>query len=160
MIKNIIITVVAVLALSGCGEDRSHPADFDAAGNPIDYKNPTAVIELNATTHTLARGKYTIDRADTGNPFIFNGSKSHDNDEANQSITAYAWNIQHTFITNCVDLNTTGDKAIFKFIHVDINESNTTCYDQATGSGDINVTLTVTDDEGKTATTNKNIQTD
>ncbi len=156
--KQITLTAIAaLLTFSGCGEDRSHPNDEN--GNPIVYANPTAVIELNATTHNEARGEYTIDRVETGNPFIFDGSKSQDNDENNQSIVSYQWSVNHTFTAACVDINTTGNRAVFKFINVDANDTNQTCYNEATDNGEINTTLTVTDNEGKTATVDKNIKT-
>ena len=161
MIKKITVvaTTVAVLVFSGCGDDRSHPKGVDAAGNPIVYANPTAVIDLNSTTHDLVRGVYNIDTVDTGNPFIFDGSKSQDNDENNQSIVGYQWSVNHTFTAACVDINTTGTRAVFKFINVDVNDTNQTCYNEATDNGEINTTLTVTDDEGKTAIARKNIKT-
>ncbi len=156
---SIAAAMIGLLAFSGCGEDRSHPAGVDDNGNPIVYKSPTAVIELNATTHQLSRGEYVVDRVDTGNPFIFDGSASHDNDENNQSIVDYQWTISHSFIDACVDINITGQKAIFKFIHVDANESNQTCYNEATDNGEINASLTVKDNEGKSASTTKSIKT-
>jgi len=102
MIKKQIAAVaaVAVLAFSGCGEDRSHPKGIDADGNPIVYANPTAVIELNSTTHTYVSvlDAYTVGggaRATIADPFIFTGDKSQDNDENNQSITNYIWSVSH-----------------------------------------------------------------
>lgn len=154
----VVATIVAI-AFSGCGDDRSHPND--GTDVQIVYKNPTAVIDLNSTTHLPSRGGYTVDRTDTGtkNPFIFDGSKSQDNDEDNKSISNYQWSVNHTFISSCVDVNATGNKAVFKFLNVDANETNTTCYDEATGAGEINATLTVTDNEGKTNSITKSIKT-
>ncbi len=163
--KQILLTAVAaLLTFWGCGEDRSHPKGVDADGNPIVFKNPTAVIELNATTHiyVAASDTYTVGggaRDTVGNPFIFDGLKSQDNDENNQSITNYQWSISHTFIPECVDINTTESQTVFKFINVDANETNRTCYNLAVGDGEINATLVVTDDEGKTASTTKAIIT-
>ncbi len=163
MIKNItaVATTVAVLVFSGCGDDRSHPKGVDENGNPIVYANPTAVIELNATTHTYAAptDAYTVGggtRSTVSDPFIFTGDKSHDNDENNQSITGYAWSVSHTFIDACVDINKSNATMTFKFLHTD---TNNTCLDEAINNGEINATLTVTDNEGKTASTHRNIKT-
>jgi hypothetical protein len=165
--KQIALAATAVvLILGGCGEDRSHPKGVDANGNPIEYKNPTAIIDLNNTTHTYvpALDQYTVGggaRTTLNDPFIFSGARSHDNDENNQSITQYAWSISHTFSNACVDINQTGDSAIFKFLHTVSSEAdyNETCRDEAINNGEINATLTVTDNEEKRATTTKVVKT-
>jgi len=64
--------------------------------------------------------------------------------------------VYHTFSDACVDINKTGSKVIFQFIHTDTNNS---CLTEAVDNGEINVTLTVTDNEAKTATAAKNIKT-
>lgn len=157
-ILSITTVALAIVLLNGCG-DRGGDCDSDSLGAVIKYENPTAIIDINSTSHTYyARDNaYTIDRANVESPIIFDGNRSHDNDESNQSITNYAWSLTHTFPTNCVDINTSvPTKAVFRFINTD---SNTTCRDQALNNGEINATLTVTDDEGKTDTTTKNIKT-
>jgi uncharacterized protein YceK len=168
MIKKemVLVATAAILVLSGCGEDRSHPKGVDADGNPIVYKNPTAIIDLNNTTHTYvpALDQYTVGggaRTTLDDPFIFSGAKSHDNDENNQSITGYDWQIVHSFSAACVDVNTTGDSAVFKFLHTISSEAdyNVTCRDEAVNNGEINATLTVTDNEGKQASTTKVVKT-
>ena len=161
-IKNsLIAAAVVTVVLSGCGDDRSHPKGVDKQGNPIVYADPTAVMELNATTHTYAAvtDAYTVGggtRTTVADPFIYDGSKSHDNDENNQSISQYAWTVSHTFIDSCVDINKTASLMKFRFIRTD---TNNTCLQQAINNGEINVTLTVTDNEGKTAVAHKNIKT-
>jgi hypothetical protein len=154
--KSILIAGVVALVLGGCGDDRSHPKGVDENGNPIVYSNPTAIIDINATTHDFINGEYTLDRRNLSNPFIFDGSRSHDNDEDNQSISQYAWSVNHSFSNACVDINKTGNRAVFKFINID---TNTTCLNEARDNGEINVTLTVTDNENKTATATRNIKT-
>jgi len=156
--NSLVATAVLALALGGCGDDRSHPAGVDQNGVPIVYANPTAIIDLNATTHVFVEvlGEYTVDRTNLGNPFIFTGTKSHDNDENNQSIATYAWSIAHSFTDACVDVNTSNNQAVFKFLHTD---TNATCTQEATDSGEINATLIVTDDEGKTAAATRSIKT-
>ena len=156
----------AVLAFSGCGDDRSHPKGVDKDGNPIVYKNPTAIIDLNNTTHTYvpSLNQYTVGggaRTTISDPFIFSGARSQDNDENNQSIQTYAWNVSHTFSVNCVDINKTGDSAVFKFIHTlsSASDYNVSCSKEAVDNGEINASLTVTDNEGSTATTTKVIKT-
>ena len=144
MIKEItaVAATTAVLVFSGCGDDRSHPNDGN--GNPIVYKNPTALIDVNGTKHikqSESNGVYTY-RVDNNlsNPFIFSGDRSHDNDENNQRIQSYDWNITSTFSQTCLDINSTGSQSIVKVC------------DEAFRDGDINVTLKVTDDEEKTST--------
>ncbi len=159
--KSILTVAVLALALSGCGEDRSHPKGVDANGNPINYANPTALIDLNATDHTYANATqaYTVGtgaRNHLGSPFIFDGVKSHDNDENNQSITSYKWDFSFTHNPACVDIQKTSHTATFKFINTD---TNNTCVNAAITPGEINATLTVTDNEGKTAIARKNIKT-
>ena len=159
--KSILTVAVLALVLGGCGEDRSHPKGVDENGNPIVYKNPTAVIDLNATDHTYAdvTKAYTVGtgaRNHLGSPFIFDGIRSHDNDENNASIKSYQWDLSFTHNPLCVDINKTDNTAIFKFINTD---TNNTCLNAAITPGEINATLTVTDDEGKTDTTTKSIKT-
>ncbi|RUM65527.1 MAG: hypothetical protein DSZ06_04855, partial [Sulfurospirillum sp.] len=75
----------------------------------------------------------------------------------NQSIEHYSWSIVSSFPSNCVDINaSTQEKAIFRFKNTD---SNNSCRTEALNNGEINATLTVTDDEGKTDTTTRNIKT-
>ena len=157
MKKNIaILATIATMIFSGCGDDRSHPKDgvFNLDGNAT----PTAVIDLNATTHEYSDidKAYTIDRTNAENPFIFLGKSSHDNDENNQSIKKYEWNVSHTFSPVCIDVNKTSDLVRVHFANTD---ANTTCRSQAINSGEINATLTVTDDEGKTDSTTMSIKT-
>ena len=151
MIKKQIAFVAAlvVLTFSGCGEDRSHPKGIDRNGNPIVYKKPVAVIELNATTHTYDAqfNEYRYDTANQGNPFIFDGKKSHDLDENNQSITKYDWNVTVLYKTqldaNCTNINYTDSRAIVKLCADARNDAN------------ITAKLIVTDDEGATDTASK-----
>ena len=154
------LSITAILALfTACGNNRAGDCDsIDFKGAKISHKNPTAIIELNSTTHEYvpSLGEYTIDRNHIENPFIFTGDKSHDNDENNQSITNYNWSISHSFSSNCVDINKSASKLIFRFANTDTND---TCQAQALNNGEINVTLSVTDDEGKTDSTHKNIKT-
>ena len=161
-----LIAAAAIVTFSGCGDDRSHPKGIDGEDNPIVYKNPTAVIDLNNTTHTYVSvlDQYTVGggtRMTIGDPFIFSGARSQDNDEDNQSIQNYNWSISHTFSPNCVETNTTGNQIVFNFAHTlsTAADYNVTCRDEAVDNGEINVTLTVTDDEGKTASTTKAIKT-
>ncbi len=161
MKKEILITLTTVaLIFSACGNNRGGDCDEMGGnlGSKVEYKNPTAIIDVNSTTHQYvpALKEYTIDRTHLENPFIFKGDRSQDNDENNQSITKYSWDIKHTFSTNCVDLNISGSTAIFRFDNTDTNE---TCANEAIDNGEINVSLTVTDDEGKTDTTIKTIGT-
>ncbi len=142
--KQILLTAVAaLLTFSGCGDDRSHPND--GSGTPIVYKNPTAIIDVNGTEHVQqdVNGTTYTYRVDNNlsNPFIFSGSRSQDNDEDNQSIQSYDWNITSTFSEDCLDINSTGSQSIVKLC------------DEAFTDGDINVTLKVTDDEAATAST-------
>ena len=135
---------MAVLAFSGCGEDRSHPDD--GTGVQIVYKNPTAVIDVNGTAHIKQDENnsiftYRVDN-NLSNPFILNGDRSQDNDENNQSIQSYDWNITSTFSEDCLDINSTGSQSVVKLC------------DEAFTDGDINVTLKVIDDEDVAATTN------
>ncbi len=154
-------TLLAVALLSGCG-DRGGDCERTTKGvgaPKIEYKDPVAIIDLNSTTHTYvpSLGEYTIDRTHIENPFIYDGSRSQDNDENNQSITKYQWHFSHTFSPACVDINTSaGVKAVFRFANTDTND---TCQNEALNNGEINATLTVTDDEGKTASTTKSIKT-
>lgn len=158
MIKKIAVaTTVAVLVFSGCGEDRSHPMDGNSTITV--YANPVAVIEVNASTHQYveALDQYTIDRAHINNPFIFDGIRSHDLDENNQSIVRHAWNVTTSLSETCVDINITGNVARVAY---NVERNATLCTGQALTYGqEINVTLTVTDDEGAKATTIKNIKT-
>ena len=146
--KSILAGAVIALAFGGCGDDRSHPND--GSGKHIVYKNPTAVIDVNGTAHIKLdeNGSTLTYRADNNlsNPFIFSGARSHDNDQNNQTIVAYDWNITSSFSEDCLDINSTGAQSIVLLC----NEAFT--------DGDINVTLKVTDDEHKTATTTKIIK--
>ncbi len=145
MMKKIAVaTTVAVLVFSGCGEDRSHPDD--GTDVQIVYKNPTAVIDVNGTEHIKQSENnsiftYRVDN-NLSNPFILNGDRSQDNDENNQSIQSYDWNITSTFSEDCLDINSTGSQSVIKLC------------DEAFTDGDINVTLKVIDDEDVAATTN------
>ena len=144
MIKKQITAVatLAVLAFSGCGEDRSHPKVIGADGNTIVYANPVAVIELNSTTHEYnsAFNEYRYDTNNPQNPFIFDGKNSHDLDENNQSIVSYDWNVTVLYKTqldvNCTDINITDSLAVIKL-----------CVD-ARNDANITAKLIVTDDEG------------
>ncbi len=155
------LTAVTLTLFSGCGSSRGGDCDKEGSkGAKIDYQDPTAIIDVNSTTHTYYdRDKaYTLDRAHIENPFIFSPYKSHDNDENNQSITKYVWNITSSFSPSCVDINNTfsNNLARFAFKNTDVNE---TCREEATKDGEIDVTLTVTDDEGKSNSTTKQIKT-
>ncbi len=147
-----LLATVAVM-LSACGEDRSHPTDPDAPNSEkpvIVYKNPVAVIELNSTTHQYnsQTGQYRYDNQES--PFIFDGSKSHDLDENNQSIVSYDWNVTVRYVrqsdVNCTDINKTGARAIVKLCNDAQNDANITAM------------LTVTDDENVTDTATKIIK--
>ncbi len=148
--KYLILTtiVITTLALSGCGEDRSHPNPQNSNNTtPIVYKAPTAVIDINSTKHMLLdNGDYRADN-NLSYPFILDGNRSFDNDENGSSIVAYDWNITSTFSDGCLDINKSaaadGSKVIIKLCNEVFN------------NGDINATLTVTDDEDTNATTNK-----
>jgi len=138
-----LIAAAAIVTFSGCGDDRSHPDD--GSGVQIVYKNPTAVIDVNGTEH-IKLGEnnniftYRVD-SNLSNPFILSGDRSHDNDENNQSIQSYDWNITSTFSKDCLDINSTGSQSVIKLC------------DEAFTDGDINITLTVIDDEDIAATT-------
>ena len=149
------LVAISLLAFSGCGEDRSHPKanndNNNQPGNKIIYADPIAVIDINGTTNHLQKDindtlTYRLDDTNTNNPFIVSGLRSQDMDENNQSIVAYDWNITSTFTAGCLDVNNTGTVVRIK-----------TC-DEAFNDGDINITLTVTDDENKTASANKLIK--
>jgi len=157
-----LLTSLAMI-LSACGEDRSHPSDPAAANYQpeIVLKSPTAVIDLNASTHTYVENldAYTVGggaRTTVEDPFTFSAASSHDNDEDNQSIVSYSWNVTHTFSANCVDINTTAGQTIFHFANTD---TNTTCFQEAVDNGEINATVTVKDDEGATDTETMLIKT-
>ncbi len=146
------LVAISLLAFNGCNDDRSHPKDnVTTSGNIITYANPIAVIDINGTTNLLQSDvndtlTYRLDNTNTNNPFIVSGLRSQDMDENNQSIVAYDWNITSTFTAGCLDVNNTGTVVRIK-----------TC-DEAFNDGDINITLTVTDDENKTASANKLIK--
>jgi hypothetical protein len=142
------LLAIMVLAFSGCNDDRSHP-DAGNNGNSVVYGNPIAVIDVNGTGNTFQgeNNGYLIYRyADENNPFIFNCSNSYDSDENNQSIVGCDWNITSNFTDGCLDINNTGN-----IVYVNV------C-NEAYNDGDINATLTVTDDESKTASSTQLIK--
>ncbi len=146
-INGVMAGMVLGLVLSGCGDDRSHPKK-SINTNSISYANPTAVIDINSTSHRalLSKGTDVYRYSNANDPFVLDGVSSHDNDERGDSIVAYDWNITSTFSNNCLDINQTGTKAIVKVC------------DEALNDGEINATLVVTDDEGKKDTTTRIIK--
>ena len=143
MRKNIaILATVATMIFSGCGDDRSHPDGMDGGVKFVNVA-PTAIIDINSTGHNFLKteGGFEVYRYEDANtPFIFDASASHDGDENNQSIVSYDWNITSTFTReNCLDINNTGSIVYLKVC------------DEALNDGDINVSLTIKDDEDTTA---------
>jgi hypothetical protein len=150
MKKNIaILATIATMIFSGCGDDRSHPKDLNISGNSVKYGDPIAIIDLNATNHKYLKddnGTLVYRFSNMSDKFIFNGNNSHDTDERNQKIISYDWNITSSFTNGCLDINKTGTYA-----YINICE-------EAYNDGSLNVVLTVTDDENKTATATKKIK--
>ncbi len=146
-INGVIAGLVLGLVLSGCGDDRSHPKN-GIKGSSISYANPTAVIDINSTTHRPQpqRG-FDVYRYDSPSaPFILDGKDSHDNDERGEKIASYDWNITSSFGDGCLDLNNTGSSVIMKVC------------EEAYNDGNITVRLTVTDDEGAKDSTSRVIK--
>jgi len=103
------------------------------------YMTPVAVIDSDAI------------EIDAYAALTLSGERSYDRDESNQSIVSWDWNITSYDSTDVIV--TTGADCTKTAHSIDVNVS----YDNCMQAAYTVVKLTVTDDEGQTATAEENI---
>ena len=158
-IKNSLIAAVVTVALSGCGDDRSHPNDGKGVLSPTPQK-PVAELNIDKNSTT---GYTEFDDDDNNSDtlafrwfsasdkLVFDGNASKDLDSVGTGVLSYNWRVKNedntTMSDNCINTTTVGSQLVVKIC----DEAND--IDQEKFS----VTLTVIDDENQTDSAKKTV---